>query len=528
MFWADEIAAQIQERYAEKIKKGEVLTVRDEKTASGRVHIGSLRAAAIHGLTAQVLNEKGVKAKFLFEINDTDPMDGFPVGLDESFRKYMGQPLYTVPSPDGKAKNFAEFYAGEYKKVIESIGFEPEFYRLSDLYNAGKFNDVIRLALEHADKIREIYKRVANSEKPATWYPLNVICPKCGKVGTTHVSGFDGETVAFECMLNQVSWAEGCGEKGRISPFDGRATLPWKVEWAAKWAVVGVDIEGAGKDHYTKGGSRDVSRTICEEVFKHTAPFDIPHEFVLVGGKKMSSSKGAGASAKEISDLLPSEITRLLLVGKPPKRAIDFEPAGDTIPNLFDEFDRLEEIYFEGDESKADFARQYQVCFSLNDLPDQKPLFRPRFRDLAFLVQVPYVDIEEKLDEMKEAPLTADEKEAAQRRIEYVQKWLNEEAPEKFLFKISDELPTAKEEFAENDLRVLTEILNFFESKDEVVGQDLHGFFHVLKDKLALEPREIFVPIYKAFLGRESGPKAGFLLSALDRNFVIKRLKEIL
>jgi GTP1/Obg family GTP-binding protein len=37
MFWADRIVEAVQERFSEKIKKGEPLIIRDEKTASGRV-----------------------------------------------------------------------------------------------------------------------------------------------------------------------------------------------------------------------------------------------------------------------------------------------------------------------------------------------------------------------------------------------------------------------------------------------------------------------------------------------------------
>lgn len=44
MFWADKIAKEI------KKERGDgPLIIRDEKTMSGRVHIGSMRGVAIHG-----------------------------------------------------------------------------------------------------------------------------------------------------------------------------------------------------------------------------------------------------------------------------------------------------------------------------------------------------------------------------------------------------------------------------------------------------------------------------------------------
>jgi lysyl-tRNA synthetase class I len=38
-------------------------------------------------------------------------MDGLPVYLDqEKFKPFMGKPLCNVPSPDGVAKNYAEYF----------------------------------------------------------------------------------------------------------------------------------------------------------------------------------------------------------------------------------------------------------------------------------------------------------------------------------------------------------------------------------------------------------------------------------
>ena len=39
-------------------------------------------------------------------------------------------------------------------------------------------------------------------------------------------------------------------------------------------------------------------------------------------------------------------------------------------------------------------------------------------------------------------------------------------------------------------------------------------------------PRTAFDALYRAFLGRTNGPRAGWLLASLDRDFVIGRLRE--
>jgi lysyl-tRNA synthetase class 1 len=99
--------------------------------------------------------------------------------------------------------------------------------------------------------------------KVASGLPVNIICEKCGKVSTTRALSFDGEKVTYECA--DLDWTKGCGYTGAVSPFDGNAKLPWKVEWAAKFLVFGVDVEGAGKDHSTKGGSRNIADEISRQ-----------------------------------------------------------------------------------------------------------------------------------------------------------------------------------------------------------------------------------------------------------------------
>ena len=237
MYWPDKLAAEIKEKYKDVIASKKPLIIRDEKTASGRVHVGSLRGVSIHGIVADVLEEEKIPYTYLFEINDFDPMDGLPVYLDEKiFTEYLGRPLCDVPSPSPEtnndpssqylpvAKNFAEYYAQEFTQVIKSIGFNPEIYRSSDLYKRGDYNHAIQLTLKNADKIREIYKRVSGSVKEGKWLPVNVVCEKCGKVSTTVAEDFTTggkgeypEIVHYICR--DLDWTNGCGHKGSLSPY---------------------------------------------------------------------------------------------------------------------------------------------------------------------------------------------------------------------------------------------------------------------------------------------------------------------
>ena len=521
MYWADTITENIKTLYKDKIKEGVLLIIRDEKTASGRVHVGSLRGVAIHGIISEILNDKGVPNKFIYEINDFDPMDGIPVYLDqEKYKEHFGKPLCDIPSPDGIAKNFAEYFGQEFEKVILGLGFKPEFTRSSLLYKEGKYNECIKIALDNAEAIRSIYKEVSGSQKGPEWFPLNVRCESCGNIMSTLIDSWDGDNVEYECLINNES-RKACGFKGKISPYNGNAKLPWKVEWAAKFKIYNVDVEGAGKDHSTKGGARQVAEAISRKVFKHEPPFDVPYEFFLVGGKKMSSSKGAGSSAGEMADLLPSHILRFLLLSKDYKQQINVDPEGDSVPILFDNYDRVAKEYWEGGESLL--FKSVHVTYPQG--LEKRQL--PRFSTVAYLVQMPHVDIVKELEKLDGVSYTEKDKEELELRSKYARIWLDTYAPEDYKFEIKKELPASAKDFSDLQKKALSEVVSFLETEKDLDGQKFHTKLHEIKTSLQIEPKEFFSAIYISILGKESGPKAGWFLSVLPKDFLIKRFKEV-
>lgn len=518
MFWADKVAQEIKE----KCGNGPLI-IRDEKTMSGRVHVGSMRGVAIHGVVSEALSDLGVKNEYFYEINDFDPMDGLPSYLDaEVYKPHMGKQLKDIPSPDGIAKNYAEYFAGEFLEVIKKSGYTPTYYRASELYQSGKMDPYIKMALEGADKIRAINKEVSGSDKAGDWLPLNVVCENCGKIGTTKVTSFDGELVDYECQEDMVTWAVGCGHSGKISPFGGNAKLPWKPEWAAKWGAMNVTVEGAGKDHSTRGGSRDVANRIAREVYGIEPPFDIPYEFFLVGGKKMSSSKGAGSSALEISELFPRELFRLALIGKDINKQINFEPDGETVPVLYDQYDKIAEQFEAGEEH--DFSRLYEFCQLPEVRKDIPRPFRPRFSQIAYMSQMPHLNLEKEVSDLKEAPLSDLDKEALKERVAYATHWLSIYAPERYKFEIQETMPSV--ELSDIQKKALAVLADFVKDTKDISGQLMHEKLHAIKEEVAIAPAELFGAIYAIFLNKDSGPKAGWFLSVLDREFVLKRLEE--
>ncbi len=520
MFWADKVKEEARRKFKAQSDAGEVLVVRDEKTASGRVHVGSMRGVAIHDVVSDVLTRAGTKALFSYEINDFDPMDGIPAMLTEAeWKQYLGMPLNRVPSPDGRAKNFAEFYAAEFCEVITKAGFTPTFYRGSELYLSGKMNDVLRIALEHTADIRRIYKEVSGSQKKDDWLPVSMVCAQCGKIGTTHAYTFDGEKVSYRCIAG-AGGAEGCGYEGSDTPWNGNAKLPWKVEWPAKWKVVGVHIEGAGKDHSTRGGSRDVANHISKDVFGYEPPLDIPYEFFLVGGAKMSSSKGRGSSAKEVSDLVPQHIFRLALLGAQPERAMNLDPAGETIPLWFDWYDKIAEKYWSG--VADDDARLFELVHA--HTPPER-MYLPRFSTVVFVAQMPHLNLEKEVSALKGGALTSSEIDVLNERVAYVKTWLSTYAPDAYKFELQQTPPASMQQFSALQKDAFARIAVFVAAHNVIDGAELHAHLHALKAELGMDAKQLFGGIYQAFLGRDSGPQAGWFLATLDRNFLLGRLQ---
>jgi lysyl-tRNA synthetase class 1 len=519
MLWADRIAGEIRDTRTPR--DGKTFLIRDEKTLSGRVHVGSMRGVAVHGLISEILGEYGVAHEYRYELNDFDPFDSIPGYLDaEKFREHLGKPLFAVPSPEAGFDNYAEYFGDEFVGVHKKAGFTPHYYRATELYRSGKMDALMKTALERAGDIRRILKEVSGSQKDETWLPVSVVCEHCGKMMTTRAHDYDGETVGYTCDRSPDECVP-CGYTGRVAPWKGAAKLFWKAEWAAKWVAQGVDIEGGGKDHSTRGGSRDVANHICREVFGQEPPFDIPYEFFLVGGKKMSSSKGRGSSAKDMCDLFPPELFRLVLIGKDIREQIDIDPSGESVPRLYDLYDELAESVRSGEANNH--SRLYALC----ELPQNRAGFsapwQMRFREVAFIVQMAHLSLAEEATRVKGSGLSEDESLALDVRARYAKFWLATYAPEEFKYALQDEMPNV--ELSDAQKRALALLADYLLA-GERTGEELHLRLHEMKTEIPIQPKELFQAIYRILLNRDSGPKAGWFLAGLPRDFVIARLKE--
>ncbi|MEI6414290.1 MAG: lysine--tRNA ligase [Pseudomonadota bacterium] len=496
--------------------------INDSKTPSGRVHVGSLRGVLVHDAVFRTLQNRGTEVVYQFGIDDYDPLDGLPADATPGLQAHMGYPLCNIPAPPGSpATDLADHYISEFLGIFQELGVAAQVYRMRDVYRSGRFNPAIDAILKKSDVVRRIYAEVSHAVRPEDWHPFQVICENCGRIGTTAVTAYDGHTVAYQCRPDLVRWARGCGHQGRMSPFDGHGKLPWKLEWAAKWQTFGITIEGAGKDHCTRGGSREVAEQCLREIFGGTPPLNVPYEFFLVSGAKMSSSKGVGTAAREIANFLPPEILRFLMIRTPPKRTVNFSTDFEYIVKLFNEHDRLVEATLERDR-----ATREQMLRMIAVNPAATAYHPVGFQLLVALLQLPHLDVEREVDQRTTGGLTESDRVSLRNRLAAARYWLDRYASEEDRIELQTRLPVSASTLSDWQRAFLHRLGEHFPEQP----QTEEGYQRFIFDIARLTPigqHAAFAALYRVLIDKAQGPKGGALLAYLDRAFLVQRFLEI-
>ncbi len=515
-FWADE--------ETKLLAPDRPQVIRDSKTPSGAVPISALRGPIISDALYRTFKAHGLAVRFVYTIDDYDPMDSASL-REQGMAEHLGKPLFAIPSPDPSAgTDFADYHAARFVALFAGLGITPEFHRMREIYRSGALDPAIDLVLRKAEMIREIYARVSNVKKDDDWYPVMVICEHCGRIGTTKVTGYDGKEVTYECQPDYVTWAEGCGHRGKISPFKGNAKLPWNLQWCAQWDHFGVTYEEGGKDLLTGGGSRERANEIYRAVWGKEPPPGLAHEFFTLGGKKMASSKGIGAKAADLAEIYPPEITRFLMLRTHPKRHVEFDPAGMTLPRLVDEYDRCADEF--GRDRNSDLAKVWRLSQVSADPP--RPGFRVRLGLIADWLQIPSVDAGLEAEAKKGSRLDARELADLRRRQALARIWLERWAPDEARFAVLPRLP---------DITLSDRQRAFLAQVGTLVGTTRdpdtlqEQLYEAAKRVGLVTPegkvsREAFAALYLSFIGKPNGPKAAWLLTTQEPGFVRKRLLE--
>jgi lysyl-tRNA synthetase class 1 len=401
------------------------------------------------------------------------------------------------------------------------------------MYKDGMYDEYIRIALENAEKIREIFNKYREHPLKDDWLPYNPICSECGRVNTTYAYDFKGDTVYYKCD---------CGHDGEMDITSGEGKLTWRVEWAARWKIFNITCEPFGKDHAASGGSYDVSSLISYEIFNYPAPYPVAYEWITLDGEAMSKSKGVFFTPKQWLEIAPAESLNYFLFRSKPLKPKDFSPKMAFL-DFIEQFDKVEKVYYGVEDAPSEKEeKKFKTIYEISKLSDDESSrdelpFRPPYRFLTVAIQIAGVQNTEKIFEIlkKNSQLTdtianknysdLSEKELNyfNERIAEVQNWLDKYGPKFVKFQVMKKLPNLpitdeQKEF----LKELAILLEENEFNDAVI---LHDAMYDILNSHEMKPQKGFQAIYKVVLGQKQGPKAASFLLSLDKDFLIKRLK---
>ncbi len=510
-YWAQDVAKKIIK------ERGKKLIIATGISPSGHIHIGNMREVLTADLIRRELERQGAKVEFIYIADDFDRLRKLYPFLPADFKKYIGWPLSAIPDPKGdKAKSYAQRFLDPFLEVLDDLGITYKMFSATKMYKQGFFTDRITIALKNNNEIKKILEDISQRKMPKDWLAYNPYCNKC-KTDNTKVIEQDlkNHRVKYECTCGNVGWSDYSHGEGKLA---------WRVDWPARWSKIPVDVEPYGKEHATVGGSYDTGKAICEKIFKSKAPFGIPYDLLYLKGSKgkMSSSLGNVISAQDMLKIVPAEILRYMFARVPYNRELKFDP-GMELLQLVDEYARLEQKCKDGEANNAEKAI-YEACQIKRN---GKSVPEVPFKHLINTVQAAQGNEKE----IKRILSSTDHKDALddekllKEQIERVKNWLKNYAPENIKFSVQKELPK-NIKLSNEQIKLLHLLADDIKNKD-FDSEKLHNHIYESGKKLGLKPKQTFEAIYLVILGKSSGPKAGWFLNILDKDFVVKRFKEI-
>ncbi|AEH25338.1 lysine--tRNA ligase [Pyrococcus yayanosii] len=513
--WADHMAEKIINERGDK----EEYIVESGITPSGYVHIGNFRELFTAYIVGHALRDKGKRVRHIHMWDDYDRFRKVPRNVPPEWKEYLGMPVSEVPDPWGCHESYAEHFMELFESEVERLGIEVDFLRASELYKRGEYAEEIRIAFEKRDEIKAVldkYREIAKQPPlPEDWWPAMVYCPKHRR--EAEVIGWDGSwRVRYRCPEGHEGWTD---------IREGNVKLRWRVDWPMRWAHFGVDFEPAGKDHLAAGSSYDTGKEIIKTIYGIEAPLTLMYEFVGIKGQKgkMSGSKGNVILLSDLYEIMEPGLVRFLYAKHRPNKEIKID-LGLGLLNLYDEFDKVERIYFGLEEGGEEKRRTYEL--SVPEKP-RRLIAQAPFRFLVVLVQMPHMDEERIISTLIDQghiskALEREDMERIRLRIRLARNWVEKYAPDDVKFKILEEPPEV--EVPEDVREALNELAEIIGSSELGVKALENAIYDVAR-KRGIPSKEWFKILYRLFIGKDKGPRLAPFLASLDREFVVRRLK---
>jgi lysyl-tRNA synthetase class 1 len=542
--WIQDIVDEVLEREAD------VYRINTGKSTSGSIHIGFVRELIIADAIKRKLLEAGKKAITLLVMDDYDPVRSFPPSVSLPLDEWVGKPYSDVPDEDGCCVSFGAHKARELIETFPDFGVAPEVIWQSEIYKKPEMLETVRTCLKNTETIRQILidyvARDFNHEQKAeyvesmkTWFPVSVICPSCnriqagakGSIVPNRVTNYnaDSDKVSFSCPS--------CGHSDEVPLTDVRVKLSWRVDWPAKWYVLNVTCEPAGKDHSVKGGSFDTGLEISKQVFGWEGPVKVPFEWVGIGGRDMATSEGIVFLPKNWLEIAPPELFRYLMLKTGITRAYDIRP--ERIPDMVDEFDRFERAYYGLEDSTEEQKERTQLLYPLclpSDVPKEYVPKVP-FKFAVVTSQMEGIldtdNILERckhvlrkqygLDKVPQAAI-----DVIPKRLERAKTWANEYGTDRDKVEVPDTVPDQiKSTLTDDDRKFLTQFVEVLKG-DPLDDEELQAKVFETARAVGLKDKRAFVVLYRILISRKSGPRLGGFLNLLGNEWVLKRIMSVL
>ena len=506
MQWLNKIADEVIAAHPD----GDIL-VSSGVSPSGVYHVGTLREVLTADAIMLILRQRGRNSSHTHVVDDLDPLRKIPAGVPVEFEKYFGMSLIDVPAPDGKASSWADYYFKDFVNSAKTLGLEMDIMRSHKKYQAGFFVPAVEKVLAGIDKARQVLSDISGRQLDENWSPIQIKEDNYLK---------SRKFLSIDTAKKTIQYEDKSGAAKDISYAKGEVKLYWRLDWPARWWLLGVDVEPFGRDHATKGGSYDTGVGLMKKVFGDKPPLPVPYNFINRTGqtKKMSKSTGDTLAISDMLEILPPEVLRYFVLRYSPDKLLFFDET-DGVIKLIDEF---AELLAKEDKSPED---ELLIRISLGNIAESTISNIP-FSHLVASYQAALKDPETTLDiigRTEHKPTVDKQQETIKKELKFIDNWLKSWAPDDVKFELAAKPPKLLSEAEREYLLALAAKVE--KAPKDADGEWFHKAIYEFKDSSGLSPKQLFSTLYKVLIGQEHGPRAGWFLSILPRDFLIKRLK---
>jgi len=507
MRWLNTIVDKIIEHQPE----GEIL-VESGASPSGTYHIGHLREIVTSDAILLELRQRGRQARHVQFADDLDALRKIPVNIPADYDKYLGKPLCDIPSPDGVSASYGDYFLDGFVRSAEVLGVEMEVIHSHEKYRSGFFTPAIELVLSKLPEARKTLETISGRQLDEHWSPIQIMEDGYLKNRKFLRLDTDNKTLFYE---------DKDGQERSTKYDDGSVKLDWRLDWPARWWLMKVGVEPFGRDHASAGGSFDTGRQLMQDVYDAPAPLPVPYDFINRAGdtKKMSASKGTGISAEEAVKVLPPEVLRYFILSAPPEKRLYFDPVDGAV-KLVDEFAALSARTDLSDDEK----HTLYICTRGNQ---ERTVSRVPFSHLVASYQAALKDVDATIDIAKRtehADVVEADRDIIKNELKFIDAWLENWAPDDLKFTLSDHVDPAK--FTEVEKQYFAALADkIAAAPQDADGEWFHKAIYDFKGQIDLEPKALFSSLYQLLIGKDSGPRAGWFLSLLPRDWLLKRLR---